>query len=123
MPYHEAPTSTAARLRFFGVKAFGQPVSFGVWAIVLLCMADLFWTLLMLLRGLAVEANPVLAWSYGYGPVPFALVKTLSFIPGIWALEMCRLHNARFAGFAARLGVYGYIAVYLGGSLKLHGWL
>jgi len=119
----DAPQSTIGRLSFFGRKAFSQPVSFGVYAVVLLCMADLFWTLLVLLKGVAVEANPVLAWSFELGPVPFALVKALSFMPGVWAIEMCRLHNARFANFAARLGVYGYMAVYLFGSLRLHGWL
>lgn len=119
----QAPSAPLDRLFYFGRRAFRQPVSFGVWAIVLLCMADLFWTLLMLLKGLAIEANPVLAWSFAHGPVAFALVKTLTFIPGIWALEMCRLHNAPFAGFVARLGVYGYMAVYLFGSLRIHGML
>lgn len=122
MIIEETPNGPLGRLGYFGRKAFRQPVSLGVVAIVTLCMADLFWTLLVLLKGIAIEANPVLAWSFDHGPVTFALVKTFSFIPGIWALEMCRLHNARFAGFAARLGVYGYIAVYFFGSARLHGW-
>ena len=83
-------------------------------------MADLFVTLLVVQRGLAIEANPLLAWTFQFGPVYFALVKTISFIPGVWALEMCRIQNARFAAWASRFAVYGYFAVYFFGSVRIH---
>jgi len=106
-----------------GVMAFFQKVSLGTVAIVAICMVDMFLTLVAVLAGKAIEANPVLSWSFDYGPMAFALAKVASFIPGVWALEMCRLHNARFAGLASRAVVYGYMAVYLIGSLKLHGMM
>lgn len=105
-----------------GVKAFFQKVSFGTLAIVAICMVDLFLTLVAVLAGKAIEANPLLAWSFDYGPMMFAMAKVASFIPGVWALEMCRLHNARFASMASRAVVYGYIAVYVIGSLKIHNF-
>ena len=83
-------------------------------------MADLFVTLVVVQMGIAIESNPLLAWTFQYGPVYFALVKTASFIPGVWAIEMCRLQNARFASWASRAAVYGYFAVYFFGSVRIH---
>ena len=96
-------------------------VSVGTVAIVLICMAVMFVTLLVVERGIAIEANPLLSWTFQFGPVYFALVKTISFIPGVWALEMCRIQNARFAAWASRAAVYGYFAVYFLGSIRIHG--
>lgn len=83
-------------------------------------MADLFVTLVVVQMGIAIESNPLLAWTFQYGPVYFALVKIASFIPGVWAIEMCRLQNARFASWASRAAVYGYFAVYFFGSVRIH---
>jgi hypothetical protein len=105
------------------VKALVTNVSLGTLAIVAICMVDLFLTMFAVLTGNAIEANPMLSWSFHYGPMMFALAKVASFIPGVWALEMCRLHNERFAIFASRAVVYGYMALYAFGSLHIHGLL
>jgi len=117
------PVSNRSSLALLGVRAFFERVSLGTVAIVALCMVDLFLTLVAVLTGKAIEANPMLAWSFEYGPMGFALAKVASFIPGIWAIEMCRLYNSRFAALASRAVVYGYIAVYFFGSLRIHGMI
>jgi hypothetical protein len=119
MPALVAPVSSDRFLRLASQAIQGR-ASCGALAIVLVCMADLFLTLFAVLSGRAVESNPLLAWTFDYGPLCFALVKTASFVPGVLALEMSRIENPSFAAWAARFGVYGYMAVYLFGSLRIH---
>src|SRR5688572_19480846 len=88
-----------------------------------LCLLDMAWTILAVLSGIAVEANPLLAWTFGYGPLAFALVKVASLAPGLVVIEYCRLTNPQFAIWAARMGIVGYCFIYFAGSLRLHGLL
>jgi hypothetical protein len=49
-----------------------------------LCIADGVSTAIWVSRGEAVEANPLLSWTFAY-PLPvFLVVKTLSFVPALW---------------------------------------
>ena len=115
-----APESTRIGFLNLAVRSLCGSVSAGTVAIVLVCMADMFVTILVVQAGIAIESNPLLAWSFQYGPVCFALIKTSSFIPGVWAIEMCRIQNAKFASWASRAAVLGYFAVYFIGSIGIH---
>lgn len=114
------PSSSRPGLLTLAVRSLLGSVSAGTVAIVLVCMADMFVTIFVVQAGIAIESNPLLAWSFQHGSVCFALIKTSSFIPGVWAIEMCRIQNAKFASWASRAAVLGYFAVYFFGSIGIH---
>ena len=66
-----------------------------VMAIILLCLADAFFTLILIGRG-AREMNPVMALSLNYGPTAFVVIKYLLTSLSIFVLiivshtELCR---------------------------------
>lgn len=85
-----------------------------------ICLLDMFWTVVVVVTGIAIEANPLLAWTFELGPWAFVVVKLASLIPGLLALEFCRIINPGFARLAGRAAVLGYLAIYVFGSIGLH---
>jgi len=91
--------------------------------LVLVTMADAAWTVYLVGRGLAVEANPFMAHVLSYGPSVFVLVKLLYTLPLILVCEWLREFRPQFATAALRLTLLAYVGLYAIGELKLHGLL
>lgn len=103
--------------------ALHKPVYWESVAICFMCLADAFLTVLVVKGGVALEANPLMAFFLNHSTGAFVAAKVASFVPGVIACEYLKLINPRFARFAIRLAVFGYPALYLIGELKLHGLL
>lgn len=80
--------------------------------LVVICLADMISTLIFVLRGCAVEQNPVMAACLRKGPEVFVLVKLASFVPFVLAIELYRKRNAVFARFACRMAITAYVVTF-----------
>jgi hypothetical protein len=90
-----------------------------VW-LALICMVDTALTIYLVKQGLAVESNPLLAWTFRYGTGLFVAAKIASFTPALVVIEGLRPRLGDFAKTALRLGIVGYLAFYFLGSIAVH---
>ena len=81
--------------------------------LVAICLADMLLTLFLVLRGYAVEQNPLMAACLRHSPVAFVLVKLVSFVPFIIAVEFYRRQNASFARLACRSAIALYVVTFV----------
>ena len=91
--------------------------------LVFVAMADAAWTVYLVEKGLAIEANPFMAHVLEYGPAAFVTVKLLYTLPLIVVCEWLREFRPQFAVMALRLTLVAYLGLYAIGELKLHGML
>ncbi|NLN78757.1 MAG: hypothetical protein GX141_07555 [Armatimonadetes bacterium] len=80
--------------------------------LVMICLADMLSTLFFVLRGSAVEQNPIMAACLDKGPWVFVLVKIASFVPFVVAVELYRKRNAAFARLACRSAIIIYVVTF-----------
>lgn len=80
------------------------------------CLLDAIATVWLIAAGLAVEANPLLAFFVTHGGLgAFLAAKlTVSFGP-LAALERLRRQRPQFVNTVLRVGLAGYVAVYAAG--------
>lgn len=81
--------------------------------LVAICLADMFATLFFVLRGCAVEQNPIMAVCLDHSPATFVLVKLASFVPFIIAIELYRKKDPRFARLACRSAIALYVVTFV----------
>lgn len=81
--------------------------------LVVICMADMFSTLYFVLKGAAVEQNPIMAACFNHSPGMFVLVKMLSFVPFVIAVELYRKKNPDFAQKACRCAIILYVVAFV----------
>ena len=81
--------------------------------LVMICLADMLSTLFFVMRGTAVEQNPLMAACLRQGPSVFVLVKLLSFVPFVIAIELYRRRNADFARIACRSAIALYLVTFV----------
>jgi len=81
--------------------------------LVMICLADMFATLFFVIRGYAVEQNPLMAACLRHSPMVFVLVKVLSFVPFVVAVELYRRRNAAFARLACRSAIALYLVTFV----------
>jgi hypothetical protein len=79
----------------------------------LICLADMFSTLIMVSLGYAVEKNPLMAACLRHSLTTFVLFKTASFLPFIIAVEWYRRRKPIFARNAARAAIILYVITYV----------
>jgi len=91
--------------------------------LVFVTMADAAWTLFLVDKHLAIEANPLMAHVLTYGPIAFVSVKLLYTLPLIVVCEWLRSFRPEFATWALRLTLIAYVTLYAFGEMKLHGML
>jgi len=97
-----------------------RSVTFDSVLLVLITMADAAWTLYLVGKHLAIEANPFMAHILAYGPVAFVGVKLLYTLPLIVVCEWLREFRPQFAMAALRLTLIAYLGLYAIGELSLH---
>jgi hypothetical protein len=103
------------------LSAMRRPVLWETTVLALLCLLDMFSTILVIKLGMAVEANPILAPFIRQSFLSFALVKSAFFIPPLAILESLRPVRPRFVRLGLRAGIAGYLLVYVLGSIGVHG--
>jgi hypothetical protein len=86
-------------------------------------MADAAWTVYLVGRGIAVEANPFMAHVLRYGPAAFVAVKLIYTLPLIVVCEWLREFRPQFATMALRMTLIAYCGIYGLGELRIHGIL
>ncbi|MCW3097133.1 MAG: hypothetical protein JWL77_2751 [Chthonomonadaceae bacterium] len=84
----------------------------------LFCMLDMLFTVWLIHKGLAKEANPVMGFYVERSLPVFMVVKSLMFIAPLTALELLRLRQPRFVQNMLRLGIVAYVLVYSLGVLR-----
>ncbi|MHB9037222.1 MAG: DUF5658 family protein [Armatimonadota bacterium] len=80
--------------------------------LVAICLADMLVTLYCVMAGLAVEQNPIMAACINTSPGMFVVVKMLSFVPFVVAVELYRKKNPDFARNACRCAIGLYVATF-----------
>ncbi|MEN6582588.1 MAG: DUF5658 family protein [Armatimonadota bacterium] len=95
-------------------------VSIEALILVAICMADMLVTLYCVLAGIAVEQNPLMAACFDKSPGMFVVVKTLSFVPFVVAVELYRRKNPDFAKKACRCAILLYVLVFTALTLSIN---
>ena len=88
-----------------------------------ICLADLISTVILVQRGVAIESNPLLAPTMRLGISCFVVVKLASFLVPLALVEMLRPKSPAFCQLILRVGIVGYLAVYVIGSLRGAGMI
>jgi len=93
------------------------PIRVEVIALVLLCTLDMLTTAWWLHHGMATEANPILKPFAQAGLIPFAVAKTLSFLPAMALAEWYARLRPEFVvpwlrrSFTAYVGIYAALVL------------
>lgn len=82
-------------------------------------VVDLMLTLLVVLGGLAVEANPLMAVLISSSPVAFALVKLGVVSFGVWVLWRARTRRLAAVGSVVIFSAYSGVMLYHVLSVKM----
>ena len=80
--------------------------------LIVICLADMLTTLVLVMRGMATEQNPIMAACLNHSPGMFVLVKLLSFVPFVIAVELYRRKNPDFARSACRCAIVLYLITF-----------
>lgn len=83
------------------------------WAIVALCLADLGSTVWLLTRGYADEANPLMRHYLDYGLGAFVAAKLVLIAAPVVIIEWGLRRRPHTVRRLTRMGVYGYIGLYV----------
>lgn len=78
-----------------------------------ICLADMIVTLYCVMIGIAKEQNPIMAACIRVSPVVFVLVKMISFVPFVVAVEHYKKRNPVFALGACRCAIALYLMAYV----------
>lgn len=77
-----------------------------------ICTADMLSSAWLFHHGLAIEANPLLRGPAEAGAAPFIGIKTLTFVPALFAGEWYRRVRPQFARGLLRFVLLTYVAIY-----------
>ena len=77
--------------------------------LIAICLADMFLTLYFVMSGIATEQNPLMAACIRHSPTTFVLVKLVSFVPFVVAVELYRGKNPDFARKACLWAIVVYL--------------
>lgn len=90
-------------------------------ALAAICVADLVWTVHVLLNGTAVEANPVLSYYLHHGGmIAFIAAKSLLVIGPLVGLEWLRRRQPTFIRLLLRAGIALYLLMYVAGVMHVN---
>lgn len=81
----------------------------------LVCALDMYSTLWWVLTGRAVEANPLLAWTFDTHPLAFVLLKSAFCLPALLLAPGLARRRPALTIWLLRGTLAGYITLYLVG--------
>lgn len=111
-PQHQ--TRTRWRPRFSGPLLARRAGEREAILLTLVCALDMYTTLWWVLTGRAIEANPLLAWTFARDPLTFVLVKSGSCLPALVLAPRLGRRHPRFATLLLRGVLAAYVLIYLG---------
>ena len=82
----------------------------------MICMLDMYTTLFWVIQGDAIEANPLLSWTFNYeshGSIAFILLKSASCVPALLLVPRLAQRHPRFTVWLLRAVIVFYICYYL----------
>jgi len=88
--------------------------------LVAICLIDMLSTLFFVMRGCAVEQNPLMAMCLRHSPAMFVLVKIASFIPFVIAIELYRKKDPAFARIVCRSAIVLYVVTFTALTLGIN---
>jgi hypothetical protein len=80
----------------------------------LICAADMLTTLFWVMSGEAVEANPILGWTFNGHPIIFVVVKCIACIPALILAPKLAQSHRHFTIWLLRIIIFAYVALYFG---------
>ncbi|MDX1932507.1 MAG: DUF5658 family protein [Capsulimonadales bacterium] len=110
--------ATERRHRFRSLR-FGGPLRLRragekeAFLLAVICALDMYTTLWWVIHGDAMEANPLLAWTFRFHPIWFVVVKCLSCLPALYFLTRLAQANRLLTVRMLRAAIVGYIGLYL----------
>ncbi len=93
-------------------KALRRPVLPETALFAMICVVDMALTIVLILMGVAKEANPLLASLVSIGLWAFTAVKTASFLVPLAIIEYIRPISPTFIERALQIGLVGYLVAY-----------
>ncbi|MBI3722003.1 MAG: hypothetical protein HY248_05565 [Fimbriimonas ginsengisoli] len=99
-----------------------RPIFFESLVLCLMCLVDAWLTLMLFLHGWASEGNPLMSFFLERGVWVFLIAKLAYLLPGVVACEVLKWRRPTFARMAIRVGLFGYLGVYVLGDLRVNGW-
>jgi len=102
-----------------GSLAQRRPVLLESSALTLVCTLDMLSTLYLIRAHIAIESNPWMAVLLAHSYAAFLAVKGATFLVPIAILEILRPVRPELVQRALRTCLFGYLAMYLIGSIGL----
>jgi hypothetical protein len=96
-----------------------RPVLIESWALTAVCTLDMISTLYLIRAHIAIESNPWMATLLAHSDAAFLIVKGATFLVPITILEVLRPLRPELVQRALRACLFGYLAMYLIGSIGL----
>ena len=101
------------RSLFFGgrllVRRAGEREAF---LLAMICALDMYTTLWWVMNGEAMEANPLLAWTFHHHPIWFVFLKCATFLPALAAVPYLSKRHPRFTPWLLRFAILLYLGLY-----------
>ncbi len=100
-------------------QAIRRPILYETFALAMLCLLDMAYTVAVVRTGLATESNPLMAPLIAHSNWAFVLVKSLTFVVPLLIIEIIRPLSPKFIRRALHLGAVAYVLTYLIGRLHI----
>jgi hypothetical protein len=100
------------RIRFGGPLHIRRAAERETLILLLISYVDMMTTLYWVSTGAAVEANPLLQWTFEHHPVAFVIVKMLATLPAIVLAPKLAQKHPTFTIWLLRAVIAAYIGVY-----------
>lgn len=117
MPYGPGIVYPERRVRmrplFFGgrllIRRAGEKEAF---ILAMICALDMYTTLWWVVNGEAMEANPLLAWTFHHHPIWFVFLKCATFLPALAAVPYLGRRHPKFTPWLLRCAILVYLGMY-----------
>jgi hypothetical protein len=103
------------RIRFGGPLHIRRAAERETFILLLVSYIDMMTTLYWVSNGTAVEANPLLQWTFDHHPVAFVIVKMLATLPAIVLAPRLAQKHPTFTIWLLRAVIATYVGVYFAG--------
>ncbi|MES2464713.1 MAG: DUF5658 family protein [Armatimonadota bacterium] len=100
------------KLRFKGPLHLRRAAERETLILLLISYIDMMTTLFWVSNGTAIEANPLLQWTFDHHPVAFVVVKMLATLPAIVLAPKLAEKHPKFTIWLIRAVIAVYLLVY-----------
>lgn len=120
-PAISQPKELGAKLLRLVARPFDlkRPAALEIMILLFICAADMYSTVYWVQTGQAIEANPLLAWTFHLHPAVFVVVKAATFLPTLFLASLLAQRRPDLVTKLLRCVIAAYIIMYLGGVFGL----